>query len=62
MTRAWFVYYGYQLGMDRAETMAMPYGEFMDLMTCRSIENGDLRPLRKSAPRKWDYDEAIALR
>lgn len=43
MNRAWFIYYGYKIGMSRQETLRTKFGEFMDLLDCDAITRGDAK-------------------
>lgn len=40
MTLAWYLFYGRQLGMSRAEILSCPIGEISDLIACLQIANG----------------------
>lgn len=45
--------------MSRQEIMATRYGEMLDLIACLNIHNGAEPKKRK---KKWDFQEAMALR
>lgn len=57
MNESWYVYYGYALGMSREETMGTRYGEFLDLLACRAIDNG----AEQKAPKK-SMEEVLQMR
>lgn len=57
---AWLQYYGLQLGMSRAETFSMKWGEMLDLINCMSIHQGGAEP--KARKKKLSFEEAIKLR
>lgn len=57
MNEAWVMYHGYKLNMHRDEILDCPWGQYLDLLNCRAIENG-AKPKKK----KLSYEEAIALR
>lgn len=46
LNKSWFIFYGLKLGMSKQETMNCPYGLFMDLLTCLSIYEGNMKPKR----------------
>lgn len=57
LNESWYVYYGHALGMSRDETMATRYGEFMDMLACRAIDNGaDVKP------QKMKMEDVLKLR
>ena len=58
MNESWFVYFGHQLNMSRAETMNTRYGEFMDLLDCMAIENGGAEPKEQ----KMTMEQVLAMR
>lgn len=60
MNRAWFIFYGLQMGMDRRATLDSIYGEFMDLLACDAISKGYEK--QKKPPKKMTMDEFLALR
>lgn len=37
---AWYLFYGRKLGMSRAEALACPLGEMLDMIACMAIQNG----------------------
>lgn len=45
--------------MSKAEILITPLGEMQDMISCLAIEDGNAKPKKK---KKWNYDEAIALR
>jgi hypothetical protein len=51
------MYYGFQMNMRKDEILECPWGQFMDFLNCRAIENG-----AKPKKRALTYEEAIALR
>lgn len=53
----WFLYFGYSLGMSRAEILATRFGEFQDLIACRAIVNGKAREVKELT-----QEEMYALR
>lgn len=53
------IFYGRMLGMSKQEIMVTKYGEMADMISCFAIYNGS-KPKKK--PKKWTFDEAIALR
>lgn len=57
LNKAWYLFYGYQIGLSRQETLTTIYGEFMDLISCLSIYNG-----ADQKKKKIDFDEVINLR
>ena len=46
--------------MSRQEIMITPFGEMQDMISCLSIYEGLAEP--KKIKKKWNYDDAIALR
>lgn len=60
MNRAWFIFYGLQLGMDRQATLSTPYGLFMDLLACQSVFKGEAKLKREK--KVWTLDEFLKLR
>lgn len=46
--------------MEKREILATPYGEMIDMISCLSVYQGTAREKKK--PKKYSYDEAIALR
>lgn len=60
MNRAWFVFYGLQMGMDRLATLGTPYGEFLDLLACQSIYEGKAKLKKKREI--WSLDKFLQLR
>jgi hypothetical protein len=48
------------MNMTREETLNTKYGEFMDLISCRSIENGSAK--QKPPKKKWSIFEALSLK
>jgi len=46
--------------MSRQEIMITPFSEMQDMISCLSIYEGLAEP--KKIKRKWNYDDAIALR
>ncbi|MBO7735633.1 MAG: hypothetical protein J6S67_23910 [Methanobrevibacter sp.] len=45
MNEAWYIYLGRKLGMSKEETLATKWGEFVDMLNCRAIENGTARQI-----------------
>ena len=45
--------------MEKQEILLTPFGEFMDLISCLSIYNGNAKP--KKQRRKLSYQEIMAL-
>jgi hypothetical protein len=46
--------------MSREETLNTRWGEFIDLINCRAIENGNVR--QKPPKKKMDMFEFLALK
>lgn len=46
--------------MTRQEIMCTPLGEMQDMIACLSIYEGLAEP--KKIKKKWNYDDAMALR
>lgn len=46
--------------MTRQEIMTTPLGEMQDMISCLSIYEGLAEP--KKIKKKWNYDDAMALR
>lgn len=60
MNRSWFIYYGYQMGLTRKETICTRYGEFMDLMACDAITKGQAK--YKKPARRMTTEEMLKVR
>ena len=48
------------MNMTRQEIMATPMGEMQDMIACLSVYEGKVK--LKKVKKKWNYDEAMALR
>lgn len=46
--------------MSKREILCTKYGEMVDMLTCMAIENGAAKEKRNK--KRWNFDEAIALR
>lgn len=60
LNRAWYIFYGLKMGMDRQATLRTIYGEFMDLLACQSIYDGTAKEKKKK--KIWSLDQFLALR
>lgn len=60
MNRSWYLYHGYQIGMNREETLTTRVGVFMDLMACDGIVHGHLDYKRPA--RRMSEDELMTVR
>lgn len=48
------------MNMTKEETLNTRWGEFLDLLSCRTIENGSAK--QKPPKKKYSFFEALALR
>lgn len=55
---AWFLYWGRQFGMSKAEALHTPLGEVLDMLSCHAIANG-ANPKRKNIT---TFDDALKVR
>lgn len=60
MNRSWFIFYGYRMGLNRKETLATRYGEFMDLMACEAIDKGTAKYRRPKV--RMSTEEMLKVR
>ena len=42
------------MGMNRQEVLNSPYGEFVDLISCLSVYNGNAEVVEKKKPKTFD--------
>lgn len=54
INRAWFLFYGAQIGLSRQEILNCPYGEMMDMISCLSVYNGNAEVVEKKKPKTFD--------
>jgi len=60
MNRSWFIFYGLKLGMSRADTLNTRYGEYLDLLDCSAIYEG--QAVQKKDKQIISLDEFLKLR
>ena len=49
LNEAWYLFYGRQLGMSKAEILATTTGEMADMFACMAIYSGEKRPRKKKS-------------